>query len=284
MEQTFTVEQITPDFAIDVLSTKNKNNRGIKPASLKRLITAIDNDEWIVTNQGIAFDTEGNLLDGQHRLQAIVKTGRTLPIMVARNMNPKIFHCVDKGVARTAADSLFIEGCSQPSRLAAGIKVYLLYKRFPKGSWASAVMPTHLEIFNEYNNNKDLWDHIVLKINMYHKKFHFFTISVAIAMYKLMVDKNYSEDVCEKFWTQISEGANLEIDSPILSFRSQMMSKGFRQRGSSSQRHLLNSFIRLFNFWTDGVTKTRFVAPPTDVSYVLQINPPATTEAEGATI
>ena len=56
MEQTFTVEQITPDFAIDVLSTKNKNNRGIKPASLKRLITAIDNDEWVVTNQGIVFD------------------------------------------------------------------------------------------------------------------------------------------------------------------------------------------------------------------------------------
>ena len=249
-QPSFNVEEITPEYAQEILDQKNNNNRTIKQTNLNRLVKAIDNDEWQVTNQGIAFDSEGNLLDGQHRLLAIVKTGQALKIMVARNMNPKIFHCVDKGVARTAADSLFIEGCKQPSRLAAGIKVYLLYKRFPKGTWASAVMPTHLEIFNEYNNNKDLWDYIVLKINMYHKKFHFFTISVAIAMYKLMVDKNYSEDVCEKFWTQISEGANLEIDSPILSFRSQMMSKGFRQRGSSSQRHLLNSFIRLFNFRT----------------------------------
>jgi len=271
---TFQVEHITPDFAESVLETKNSNNRGLKPANLKRLITAIDNDEWILTNQGIAFDKDGNLLDGQHRLQAIVKTGKTLPIMVARNMDPKIFNCVDTGTARTAADGLFIKGCTNPTKIAAGIKVYFLYQRFPKGSWTYATIPTHTEIANEYNLNRELWDDITEKINFCHRKFHFFNLSVAVAMYKLIKDKNYSEEILDEFWTQFAEGTNLDIDNPILSFRNQMMQKGFRHRGSSYQRYQLNAFIRLFNFWIDGVKKTRFMAPATDITYVLELKNP----------
>ena len=105
---TFNIEQITPDFAEYVLETKNSKNRSMRPANLRRLVTAIDNGEWIITNQGLAFDKDGNLLDGQHRLLAIVKTGKTLPIMVARNMDPKIFNCVDTGAARNAADGLYL--------------------------------------------------------------------------------------------------------------------------------------------------------------------------------
>ena len=272
MKPTFEIEQITPDFALDVLTSKNKKNRLLKPANLKRLITAIENDEWIVTNQGIAFDKDGNLLDGQHRLQAIIKTGKTLPIMVARNMSPEIFNCVDRGTARSAADGLFIQGCTNSKQIAAGIKVYLLYHMYPKGGWANVVMPSHIEISNEYNNNKELWETIGTKICSYHKKFHFFNTSVGIALYKLIIDKNFIEPDIKPFWTQFSEGINLDINNPILSFRNQMMSKGFRHRGSSYQRYQLNALIKLFNYWLEGTKKERFMAPPTDIPYVLKIN------------
>jgi len=281
MKETFQVEQISPNFAIDVLLKKNKNNRGIKTANLNKLIKAINNDEWTITNQGIAFDKDGNLIDGQHRLQAIINTGKTLPIMVARNMDSKIFHCVDKGTARTAADCLFIEGCTNPARIAAGIKVYLLYQKHPEGTWRNAIMPTHIEIINEYNLNKELWNDITAKISIYHKKFYFFPISVAIAIYKLILDKNYEEWVLERFFTPLADGVNLKIDDPILSFRNQMMQKAFRSRGSFSQRHLLNSFIKLFNYTVEDVKVKKFLAPPTDVKYVLKIKSPVTTEQMG---
>ncbi len=255
LNPTFQVEQITPDFAERILETKNTNNRGMKPANLKRLITAIDNGEWTITNQGLAFDKDGNLLDGQHRLKAIVKTGKTLPIMVARNMDPKIFNCVDTGTARTAADGLFIKGCASSKHLAAGIKVYFLYQRYPSGSWTYATIPTHTEILDEYKANMEVWDDITKLMNSYHGKFHFFNLSVGIPMYKLILEKNYSQEILSEFWTQFSEGTNLEIDNPILSFRNQMMQKGFRHRGSYYQRYQLNAFIRLFNFWINDTKK-----------------------------
>ena len=278
---TFQVEEITPDFAEQVLENKNKKNRAIKPANLKRLITAIDNGEWIITNQGLAFDKDGNLLDGQHRLQAIVKTGKTLSIMVARNMDPKIFNCVDTGVARTAADGLSIHGVSSSSKhLAAGIKVYLLYKRYPRGSWTFATIPSHQEILEEYKENQELYDKITNDMNCYHRKFHFFNLSVGIPMYKLILEKNYCEEVYSEFWTQFAEGTNLEIDNPILSFRNQMMQKSFRNRGSFYQRFQLNAFIRLFNLWIKGIKKTRFMAPPTDLRDVLTIQDPTVDQIE----
>ena len=279
---TFQVEEITPDFAEEVLENKNRKNRGIKPANLKRLITAIDNGEWTITNQGLAFDSNGNLLDGQHRLKAIVKTGKTLPIMVARNMDPKIFNCVDTGVARTAADGLFIHGVSSSKHLAAGIKVYLLYKRYPRGSWTYATIPTHQEILEEYEENKEVYTKITNDMGCFHRKFHFFNLSVGIPMYKLILEKDYCEEVYTEFWTQFSEGTNLEIDNPILSFRNQMMQKGFRHRGSYYQRYQLNAFIRLFNLWIKGIKKTRFMAPPTDLKDVLTIHEPSIEQMEAS--
>ena len=61
---------ITPDMAKKILAHRNKNNRPIRYTHLEKLSEAIEKDEWKVTNQGIAFDADGNLIDGQHRLAA----------------------------------------------------------------------------------------------------------------------------------------------------------------------------------------------------------------------
>ena len=84
-----------------------------------------------------------------------------------------------------------------------------------------------------------------------------------------------------EFFTQFSEGVNLEIDNPILSFRNQLMQKGFRIRGSFYQRYQLNAFIRLFNFHINKVKKTRFMAPPSDLTDVLTIQNPTLDQMEG---
>lgn len=273
-QPSFNVEAISPEYAQQILNSKNNNNRPIKRTNLNRLVKAIDNDEWQVTNQGIAFDPEGNLLDGQHRLLAIVKTGQTLKIMVARNMNPEIFNVVDTGTARMASDILHISGCGNNSKeKAAAIKNYIFYTKYPSGSWSghNITKPSHYEILEEYNSEIETWDEITKRINAHHCKFHFFNKSVAIVFYKLALEKNYSKRVIEEFLTKFYGGSNLNIDNPMLSFRNQLMQKAFRNRGTNTQRFLLNCFIRLFNMYLNDVKKTKFIAPPNDISEVLQI-------------
>ena len=79
-QESFQKERITPEMALEILTHKNFKNRPIKKAQLRRLIKAIKADEWIVTNQGISFDPEGNLLDGQHRLHACIEANKSIDI------------------------------------------------------------------------------------------------------------------------------------------------------------------------------------------------------------
>ena len=70
------------------------------------------------------------------------------------------------------------------------------------------------------------------------------------------------------------DDTDLDIDDPMLSFRNQLMQKAFRNRGSSTQRFLLNCFIRLFNMNLNGTRKSKFVAPPADIPQMLDIQAP----------
>lgn len=61
---------VTPSLAREWLK-KNTKNRPIRPSHVETLRQALVRGEQVTTHQGIAFDTEGELIDGQHRLAAI---------------------------------------------------------------------------------------------------------------------------------------------------------------------------------------------------------------------
>ncbi len=71
---------------------------------------------WLKTHQGIAFNDKGELIDGQHRLLAIVRTGITVTMMVTfglphgiQGREMKTMDAVDRGRPRSVADQLKIQ-------------------------------------------------------------------------------------------------------------------------------------------------------------------------------
>jgi hypothetical protein len=72
---------VTPIQAANWLES-NKFNRKISDVSVSRYARDMTNGHWTLNHQGIAFDDEGVLVDGQHRLMAIVKSGVTVKMMV----------------------------------------------------------------------------------------------------------------------------------------------------------------------------------------------------------
>jgi hypothetical protein len=66
---------ITPEMASDWLSTRRwPNNRNISRSITAKYLGDIRQGRWKLTRQGIIFDTEGFLIDGQHRLSALANT------------------------------------------------------------------------------------------------------------------------------------------------------------------------------------------------------------------
>lgn len=76
------VMTITPELAKSWLSSSNIENREVKLKTVEKYAGRIMAGEWIVVDQLISFDVNGRLQNGQHRLMAVVKTGRSIEALV----------------------------------------------------------------------------------------------------------------------------------------------------------------------------------------------------------
>jgi len=99
------VVKITPQIAESMLS-KNEGNRKISPATVFSYSEDMKNGRWRSTHQGIAVDESGKIIDGQHRLSAIIKSGFSMvtTLTVYDGKLDTIFIPIDRGKNRSLND------------------------------------------------------------------------------------------------------------------------------------------------------------------------------------
>jgi hydrogenase maturation factor len=101
------VRTITPEVATRLLET-NTVNRVLRQWKIDQYARDMKAGKWKLTHQGMALSTEGNILDGQHRLWAVVESGVTIECMVTTGFEREIAAYIDSGLGRTMADHLRI--------------------------------------------------------------------------------------------------------------------------------------------------------------------------------
>lgn len=99
------VMQVTPEQAMRWLDG-NVHNRPLDNEYVDRLVQEIKAGNWKLMHQGLAFDSHGKLLDGQHRLWAVSLSGMTLPMNVTFNAPSDSLEYLDGGKPRTTAERM----------------------------------------------------------------------------------------------------------------------------------------------------------------------------------
>jgi hypothetical protein len=104
--------EMTPALAKEFLKL-NTINRPVRPSHVETLFQAFSRGEYVTTHQGIAFDSEGRLIDGQHRLLAIASMpdGFSVQILVTWGLaRDAAFQVIDSTQAkRSTSDVLKID-------------------------------------------------------------------------------------------------------------------------------------------------------------------------------
>jgi hypothetical protein len=108
-DPTVTTVTVTPAMATRWLET-NDINRHVRQSRVEQYARDMTAGHWSPTVEPIKFPTTGTLLDGQHRLWAIVESGATVDLFVASGLDETTQHYMDSGIARTAADDLGMRG------------------------------------------------------------------------------------------------------------------------------------------------------------------------------
>ena len=123
---TITVEEIGPELAAHYLS-KNMTNRPKSRVRIAEMARDMIEGDWLVTHAGIAFDWDDELIDGQNRLEAIIKSDTTQLMAVARGLDPDARHVIDTGRPRSASDSLALLEMPDTTVLASMAKLVILW-------------------------------------------------------------------------------------------------------------------------------------------------------------
>ena len=97
------VQLVTPEMAKEYL-TKNTDNRNKRGWWVSGLAGQIKRGEWIPTHQGVGITESGRLIDGQHRLEAIIEANIPVEMMVTTGVRDDAYKVLDNGIKRTLAD------------------------------------------------------------------------------------------------------------------------------------------------------------------------------------
>lgn len=116
------VELIDPARAAEYLLA-NCANRPLSPTTVERYAQQMKRGLWRLNGEGIIFDRDGNMIQGQHRMHAIIKSGISQSMLVVRGVETEAFETLDTGLKRSPADVLSLAGIRGDNRrLAAGIR------------------------------------------------------------------------------------------------------------------------------------------------------------------
>jgi len=120
------VIEFSPKLAEHVLTKLNLNNRPMKHAKIKKYADDLGEGLWGITGDTIKFGADGLLKDGQNRLSACVRAGRSMATHVVFGINPQLFARMDIGKNRTGADVFSIAGISYANHVSAAVRWLLI--------------------------------------------------------------------------------------------------------------------------------------------------------------
>jgi hypothetical protein len=243
---TFTVELVTPQIAKEWLDV-NGANRNIR----ERLVNAYARDmlsgRWQMAGEPVKFSgsVPPRLLDGQHRLHAVVKSGMDVLLPIVRGLAEDTQQVMDSGAGRTAADALRMRGEVNYANLAATARLAIAYQR---GQFSGpAEKATHTEIAEFIVLNPDLRDAIELSVTWRNG------IDMPMSVLGLAVWRTLRIDreCCIAFFTQLAERTNFVQGSAILALHNRL-TEVRRNRRLLDRADYLSLTFRAWNYWRTG--------------------------------
>lgn len=120
-----TTVMMTPVEAAKLLES-NTHNRPMRDSVIDRYARDMKEGRWIETHESIAIASDGEIVDGQHRLWAVLFSGATVPLRVTYNASKESQKVIDSGVIRTVVDVVALhDGSVKPKEAAISNRMLL---------------------------------------------------------------------------------------------------------------------------------------------------------------
>lgn len=238
------IETIDPVRAQELIDTIVVN-RNVRISKVKNFAVDIARKNWRMTGESIKINPEGHLIDGEHRLRAVILAEESIETVVTYGIENSSRIAIDTGTARTLADHLKFQGERHNTALAAALSV--LHCR-SIGDYTRQASPSHLAAVEMLGANPGIRDSTAYVIdNM--KKLRVPKGLAAVLHYETT---RIDAVDAEAFWRKLATGADLEDGSPVLLLRNRLMAnhKHSSMRLTYAATHAI--MIKAWNHYRQG--------------------------------
>jgi hypothetical protein len=200
--------KIDPDKAEELLQL-NAVNRPLRP----RVVAAYTEDMraglWGKTGETIQISRTGLLLNGQHRLHAIMMSGVTLELLVVTGLADEAQSLMDQGAARSAKDVLAMHGIPNASLAGSVGRSWLLVgEPGPHMEAALKHKASTARILRIVQENPD----IVEAAGKYSGFKNYIKGSPSAICYSWLSMRRIDQAACEEFWHGM---VNMNFKAPL---------------------------------------------------------------------
>lgn len=255
------VETITPEIAKTMLG-ENVNNRRISRDNVNLFAREIRNGEWRFNGEAIKFGKDGRLLDGQHRLLAVIAADKPLTTLVIRGLEDETQQTMDSGKTRTLGDVLTLRGEKNSTQLASLARaVYLADQLGMEAAAQNDLKPTRGEIISFIDQTPQLADVLAASRAFRSQSGDMLTSSMSGDMLTSSMFASLwwtfahiDTDAADRFFMSLASGANLQADDPILILRNTLMAQPHKAgRSTRDNRVRIAALtIKAWNKWRKG--------------------------------
>lgn len=260
---TMVMEDITPEQAEKYLAKNVEHNRVVRDVKVIRYAEAMVDGHWLATSSTIKFDRNDNLIDGQHRLMAIIRAGKAVRMAVARNESPQSIHVIDTNTPRNGGDSLVVAGLSPRGKSTQVAGTANALHGWHNGLYTNAMSSlnygdrlTNDEMVVFVREHLDILMEAIEVADRVHRMVPLNKSGIGLAY---IVLKNIDEDAAKEFFHRLAEGILHGATDPLLTLTRKVNADRLTPTGRQAiTGTTLYLIIRTWNAWREGEALGKF--------------------------
>lgn len=245
-----TQETVTPELAQKWLGRNYERQRAVSYRAAKQYAADMQAGRWKLTGDTIKLDIDGNVIDGQHRLLAVIDADVSIDMFVAWNVDTDAFLVLDQGRKRSFADYVRGLEVANSTTVAAAVSMVASFRSSRRFGSATAGSPVSISDLTEtYEAEPGIadWAAVACAIG---SKFKFSPATICAVLYVADVTGAAEPRV---FANQTLTGTDLEERDPAYVLRELLITRS----GLSADRRKSNMFytagiVRAWNAFARG--------------------------------
>lgn len=238
---TVTWELWTPEKALQVIRAQERfgpiANRPLRPNLIDKYANDLIAGKWPPNGATVVFHGD-RLLDGQHRLHAILKTGISATLLIVRGVSADAMPTIDTGLSRTPGDTVraalpdIVGGYY--NAVAAAARIVHGYLNYGDVRTSPERQPTRSQLVHTVESHQGIVDSVKsLRTQPWLRP------KVTAAWHYLCGIQHKAQR--ERFFNDLIEGVNLSADRPVRLLRERMLAE--RSNRAKVDTRVLSAYI-----------------------------------------